>query len=85
MPDIIPDPVREAVVARVPQEVREAFDAAVDAHRRFHATYSMLSGRERIAARRSAVNDLAAANRVLAARNRDLPQQAARAAQIGGA
>ena len=62
MPSILPDHVRKAVAARVPEEVREAFDAAVDA-----------------------VNDLTAANRVLAAHHRDLPQQAAHAAQTGGA
>lgn len=73
------------IVTGLPAEVQAAFDAAVDARRRFHETFRMDSGRERINVRRQAVNDLAAANRVLAAHHFELPQQAARAAQSGGA
>ncbi|MGW6695580.1 hypothetical protein ACWF62_17570 [Rhodococcus sp. NPDC054953] len=67
-----------AVAAAVPVEVREAFDAAVAARRQFHAATTF-------ADRRAAFTALTAANNVLSDHRRNLPQQAARVAQTGGA
>lgn len=80
----IPDHVREAVAARVPSEVREAFDAAVDARRRFHEATFMPNGGEKVRVRRKAVNDLAAANRTLAAYDKNLVERAGRVAAEAG-
>jgi hypothetical protein len=73
------------ILSDLPADVQTAFDAAVDAHRRFERSHLLGRTRERIDVRRAAVNDLAAANRALAAYHFDLPQLAARAAKSGGA
>jgi hypothetical protein len=64
-------------VTHLPAEVQVAFHAAVDARRRFH---SASNGNRR----REAINDLAAANRVLAAHNPGLVDGAAQSAKLGG-
>lgn len=76
MPSIIPD---------LPDGVQSVFMEAVDAYRRFDESSTYTSASDRLLARREAVADIAAAKRLLDRHDPKLAEQAARAAQSGGA